>query len=398
MFRFAKVINHILAFTICLSTLILSGCWDRIETNELAIVAATGLDITDDDQVELSIQIVNPKGLNSDQQQGGGGGQGGGKPFTVQSATGKTLFDARSKIQEKFSRELFWEQNQVVVIGEKMARTGIQNHIDFFARHPFPRLRAFTFVTIKEKPVDILKVLPELESSSAEAARKLTEQKVGMSITLKDLLQMLEGQARSAALPLLETVKNPRGITALRMNGTAIFKRGKMVGNIGDEVTRGVLWLRNENETPSVTIQPKHTKGHISFHLLNSRTQLIPQIKDDTWKMTVNIWTLDDPVDNETKLDLMDPKIIKELQADMEERIKERIRITLEQVQTDMNADIFGFAEAFHRHYPKQWSMVKDHWDEKFPEIEVEINCKVNINRPGRSTSPQGTPDDEVIK
>ncbi|MDQ7861043.1 hypothetical protein RCO48_08405 [Peribacillus frigoritolerans] len=37
----------------------------------------------------------------------------------VEKATGTTIFDAMSLLQEKFSRRIFWGHNQVIIIGEK---------------------------------------------------------------------------------------------------------------------------------------------------------------------------------------------------------------------------------------------------------------------------------------
>ena len=62
--------KRILLFFYCVSILFLSGCWDRVEVNDLAIVTAAAIDKRDDNQIELSIQIFIPKSLSS------GGGQG----------------------------------------------------------------------------------------------------------------------------------------------------------------------------------------------------------------------------------------------------------------------------------------------------------------------------------
>ena len=42
---------------LCQSPL-LSGCWDRVEVNDLAIVTAAVIDKKDDNQIELSNQIL----------------------------------------------------------------------------------------------------------------------------------------------------------------------------------------------------------------------------------------------------------------------------------------------------------------------------------------------------
>ena len=53
----------------CGSLLLLSGCWDRVEVDKLSIVTAAAIDKTDNNQIELSIQVFIPKTFTS------GGGQ-----------------------------------------------------------------------------------------------------------------------------------------------------------------------------------------------------------------------------------------------------------------------------------------------------------------------------------
>src|SRR5699024_1904932 len=375
--------------------LLLAGCWDRVEINDLAIVVGIGLHKTDDDLIELSMQMVNPSSMISGQG-GSGGQQGNGQLTTVEKAVGKTFYDARSKLQEKMSRKLFSGQNRVVFISEKMAEKGIRKHIDFLARHPKPRLRSFVFVT-KESPAEFFKVMPNLEASSAETARELASLKIGMSVEAKDLLQMTSDESDNAALPVLEIEEEPPNTYGLRVKGTAVFKNGKMAGQLDDSVTRGLLWIRNEIENASVTIKPEDAKNYISFNIFEENTQLIPSIKNGNWKMTVKINSVDDAVENETKLNLINPDTVNRLEKQLEKRINKRIRKALKLVQKDMQSDILGFGEAFHRHYPDKWAKVKDNWNEKFSEITVEIKSDVKIKRRGRSASPPAVPEDKVI-
>lgn len=370
--------------------LILSGCWDRIEVNDLAIVVATGLDKTDEGEIELSVQIVNPKSMGSQSS----GGQGGGGENTVEKTTGKTIFDARSKLQEKVSRKLFWGHNHTIFIGKKMAEAGIRKHLDFFSRHPFTRLRAFVFMT-DEKPDELLKVTPDLERSSSKVAKDLAKLKVGLSITAKELLDMLSGERRGAVLPKIQIEKEPPYTEGLKIYGAAIFNNGKMTDELDDKEVRGLLWIRDEIDTASVTIEPEKGEGRISFHIFDSSSKLIPSIENENWKIKIEILSEDDVVENETKLDMMNPEIIKKLKGQLEEQIEDRVKLALEIVQKEMKVDVLGFEKAFHRHYPDEWR--KANWEEVFPEIEVKVSSEVKIRRPGRSTAPEGVPENEVI-
>ena len=54
-----------------LHILLLSGCWDRSEVNQLAMVTAIGIDQKEEHRIELSVQVIVPRAI-----MGGGGGLG----------------------------------------------------------------------------------------------------------------------------------------------------------------------------------------------------------------------------------------------------------------------------------------------------------------------------------
>jgi spore germination protein KC len=398
-----RLSRTLLPLFLCGAVLPIAGCWDRKEINDVLLVSAIGIDKTNE-KVELSVQIVVPKATGGGQQSMGGsegGGGGGTNPTFVNSATGTTIADAMAKLQEQISRKIFWGQLKVLVIGEELAKEGIREHVDYLARHPQSRLRIHVFVS-KGKAANILEVLPPLEKSSAESARELANLQFGMNKTMKELLQMLKGEAGAAALPRIEEVPPKTGgekdHTTLRLNGTAVFKKGKMVGYVNDELTRGILWVRNEIKRATITIEPKEAKGHVSLELIRAKTQRIPHIEKGTWKMTLKAVAEDDVVQNAANLDLLQPTVIKMLQQQAEKDLENRVYMALEKVQKGMKADIFGFAEAFHRKYPKQWAAAKDRWDQIFPHVEVKVDAKVYIHRPGLSTEPPAVPENEVHK
>lgn len=81
---------------------------------------------------------------------------------------------------------------------------------------------------------------------------------------------------------------------------------------------------------------------------------------------------------------------VKKVEKDFEKIVKQRINLSLKQVKVEMNADAFGFADAFHRKYPKEWEKVKDHWDKVLPQVDVKIDIKAHVRRPGLSSTPAG--------
>ena len=220
-----------------------------------------------------------------------------------------------SKLQSKIPRKIFWGQCKVFVFGEKLAKKGIQKEIDFILRHPQPRERAYVFVS-EGKAKSILESQPPLERYSAESIRELSALHIGMQVTIQDFDEMLIGEAQAAAIPFVKHIisrERAKNITdILTIAGTAVFKKDKMIGKMTEKATRGILWLRDEMESYTVTVKPKGVSGEISLNPVSAHVKFVPQIQNEKWKMLVKVNTEGAVIENGTNLLLSSPQSIKE--------------------------------------------------------------------------------------
>jgi spore germination protein KC len=364
---------------------LLTGCWDATETNHLAIVLAAAIDKSND-QVKVSVHILVPQGAVSD----GHHGTGGSGATIVRTALGESVTDAISKIQGKTSRKLFWGQCKVYIFGEEVAKDGLRDEMDFLVRHPEPRNHSFLLVSEGEAS-SILKIQSHLEGFIGKALRELVNEHVGVVITLKEFQQMINRDAGGALLPYIypETLKKieEKGAEIVDPNfGTAIFKRDRMVGTIDQGITRGVLWLTDELRGTGVTIKPKNEGGTITLDPVRENSAIVPKIENGKWKINIKIKAEGSIIQNSTHLDVMNPEVNKMVEKEMGKAIEQRINQALEQVQKEMKADVFDFASAFERKYPAKWDEVRNQWDEIYPTVEVGIDLKTYVRRPGLST------------
>lgn len=374
-------------------TMPMTGCWDRKEVNNLSVIMAAGIDKAGEDQIELSVQVYNPRAAGGGQQQGmkeSGSGSGGDGQTIVRSEIGTTLADAMSKLQEKLPRQIFWGHGEIFIIGEELAKNGLREHIDFLLRSPEVRDNADILIS-KGPAKRVLTLHIPMERDSAEMLHNLIDLHLGLTTTIVDLSQMLVGRAGAAVLPLVkysqsEEKKGGAGkISYLR--GAGILKKDRLVGFIDSDITRGVMWIRNEIDRATVTVTPNQTeRGFVTARLIRSQTKLIPSINGDEWKITVKSEAEGDLIQNTTLLDYKKPELAKQLEKDFGEQIDAKIAAAVAEVQKNMNADILGFAQAFHRKYPKEWERVKDEWDEKFPQVKVVLESEVKIERQGLSS------------
>ncbi|EOP17933.1 MULTISPECIES: Ger(x)C family spore germination protein [Bacillus] len=394
-----KIIKAFAILLFFVASFLLAGCWDRREINDTALVLGAAIDKEKGKNIRITVQVLIPRAVSSGQQGSGGGGEVA--QVLVRSAIGENMADAASKLQTKFPRKIFWGHCKTYIIGEKLAKEGeIHKQIDFLLRHPEPRERAHLFVS-SGKAANILELKPPLEQHIGEVLRRLSELHVGANITLKDFEQMLTGNAEVALLPFIQKLPpfagDKQNETIASIIGTAIFKKNKMVGQVNTKVTRGILWLRNEIQVTSVTVKWKEG-GSISLDPIQRTTKLVPTIRNGKWKITAKITAVGTIVQNGSNLDIMSLKMGRELEKKLEKDIKQRIKLSLKQVKTGMNADAFGFADAFHRKYPKEWAKAKNHWNKVLPKVDVKIDIKVRISRPGLFTTPAGLKKEEVVE
>lgn len=384
-----------LVFFLCMP--LLSGCWDRIEINDLALITATAIDKAADGSVAVSVQVFSPLALNASNQSGGSSSS---TPITiVRQAKGVNIADAVSKIQSKLSRRLFFGHCKIYIFGEQIAKEGIADLTDFFSRHPEPRNRALIFVS-KGEAIKVLQLIPPMERYSSEVLREMTKQHISVTVTLIQLQQMLRGKANTALLPLIDILppvqEGKKSDTIPYLVGSALFEQGKMIGTITERGTRGIMWLRNEMKMSAVTVKARNVKGFITLNPIRERTKLEPEIRNGKWTMKVHIKTGGDVIENGTRLNLANPKWIKLLEDALREDIKTRIKMTLEQVQKQMKVDVLGFAEEFARKYPKEFKEEEERWKEVFSKIEVDIHVDASIKRTGLSASPSGIAETKV--
>jgi spore germination protein KC len=376
-------------FFFVLLVFLLSGCWDRREVNDLALVTAAGIDKKSDHVIELSVLVFIPKGSSSQQEMSGSPG-GGSAQTIMRYAEGTTIADAMSKLQEKLPRHIFWGHCEVFIFDEELAKENISDHIDFIIRHPQLRERSQLFISY-QKAKEILKLMPPLERDISEVLRELGNLEIGMNITTKDFSQMLT-ESGEGALPWIKILPpeedSEKQQTIAFINGTAIFKENKMIGQIDNALTRGVLWLRNEVKLATITIKPKVEEGgYISMNLLIAKSKLIPKIENGKWKIVVKATAETDIIQNTTNLDMSSPDVVKPLEKLLNKDIKDKILATLSEVQKNYKTDIFGFSDAFNRKYPKVWAKQKYRWNDIYPEIEVSVDSNIKIHRFGMGTT-----------
>ena len=364
---------------------LLTSCWGRTEVIDIALVTGIAIDKGENKNILLSLQIAVPKNLGPQ----AGKGSGGSETTIVVSEEGQDIMEAYRQIQLKLSREVFFGQSNVLIIGEELATEGVSSVLDFFTRFRQPQLGS-TILFAKGKTNDKLNLKPQIESMTTEEIREQEKRGAGLEVKVRDFLTRMladgdEPFASEVSSEPLEKENNSSDMVP-SLNGAAIFKGDKLVGWMDDKESRGLLWMRDEfvSGAISLTVPGNEGGGQIGAEILQVSSKIKPTVSKDNVKIKVDSYGEVEIFENSSTFDLNDPENIQKVKKMFEDEVKERLELTVNKAQKELQSDVFGIGHAVYRSNPKLWNdMYKSKWAEVFPEIEIEIATEIKIKGTG---------------
>lgn len=390
-----RIVRAAAALAVLLAASLLSGCWDRIEVNDLAIVHGVALDRSPEGEVELTVSMAVPAQIKPP---GAPGGEGQGPPATNKSATGRTVSEAQTRLQKMLSRQLFWAQNAVILIGEDLAREGVADVLDFFTRSTQPRLNTVLAVAVG-RAKDVLATTLPIELNVPSGIQEIERLRIGPFITLRRFLTLLlnEGvepfvglvHVTTTGAPEPGSIGSPQPVSSARegptqpsMRGAAVFKGPRLVALLTEEETPGLHWAQGDFAIQTVEV-PMGDGKWVGFNVIHQSRRLVPAVKDGEITMRLEVKAETALVDNQASVDADDVAVVRLLEEKLASEIERSVRHTLDKVQREAQSDILGFGAAVRRAMPAVWEQVKASWDELFPEIPVEVVVDARILRTG---------------
>ncbi|MCL6639188.1 MAG: Ger(x)C family spore germination protein [Firmicutes bacterium] len=387
-----------------LLTFLPGGCWSRVEITEVAVVLGTGVDWTADGMVRLTVQIARPAAFA-----GGGEATGGGKEAApaswVVTAEGKTIEEAERCLAMKVPRDIYWGHCVILVLGEDMAKKGTRVATNFFQRDRQPRETMWIMVA-KGEAKDFLETYSILAKTSAQAAGFLTRMKTGYTVQIREFAEMLASKGVQPVATRVEVKeagitpgpgreKEPVELKQVELNGVAVFKDDKLIGWLEDDETRGLLWLKGEIMKGTVTVpSPGEPDKAVSVRIRRGYTRVTPEYDGEYLGFDVMVEVEGDMVEQQSGEDLAEPDKIKILENEIAGEIGASAAAALDKARREYGVDIFGFGDAFHRKYKKEWRELKDRWDEEFARAEVNITVAAHVRDTGLLTKRASAPEE----
>ncbi|TNJ54790.1 Ger(x)C family spore germination protein [Paenibacillus hemerocallicola] len=389
---------------------ILTGCWDRLEIEERAMILGVAIDKAQASEIEkprnitfigknvpetdapalrITIQLAVPGRIPLGPSEGGGGAKGGEKPVWVVSAVGHTIDDAFNVLQQEIAHRLFWGHLRVIVISDEVAKLGLMNINEYLRRNP--EVRRTNWIAVSEGEAgEFMRVVPQLERVPI----------LYLLGTMNDAVQMgklpnvFAGTYWSATSskgtdPYLPYVRMVRS-GSFEMAGLAFFKSDRMVGRTEPLEIGAYMGIKNiKGGGYTALVQIPGTDTSVMYQVTLRKSRIDVAIRNGKPVIHVKIHNEGNLVEKSNEHVQLSDEVITKIERSLTENGPVNYRELIRKTQ-QKGSDIFGFGEYVRAKRPAYWNReirTKEKWEEIYTEIDVNVQVTSSIRRVGSKTS-----------
>ncbi|MEK5445341.1 Ger(x)C family spore germination protein [Paenibacillus sp. FSL R7-0331] len=375
--------------------MLLSGCWERKELNELAFVLALGIDKAEEG-FKVTMQVVIPSAITSQ----GGGGLSSGVPVASYTFPSPTIYESLRLFNMTVSRSAYMGHIRVLVLGESLAREGLGPTLDVLKRSREPRMDFYVMVAKGGTAEEALNVLTALDKLPANKLFNALDKSYKVSartvaVTLDRFIEDLLYEGKNPVLTGVEVKGNPEAggekrntertnpKTKLRYESVAVFRKDKMLGWLSGDEVAGYNYI-----TDNVKKNTGHVEGDddglIVIEALKSRTKRKVRFIEGKPHIYLDIEAICN-VEEVTGMNRLDAdQDILELERKAEERIIKRMEESVQQINDRFDVDIFGFGQSIYQKDPKAWTrLLEQSGGDYLKTLPIHYKATVIINRIG---------------
>lgn len=354
----------------------LSGCWDAQEIDSLFMVTGIALDTGEDpEQLNIAVQVAQ---LRQEKSKSEEGGSSENESILLTTAS-DTVLAGLTEINQNSNHTLMLHHNQVILFGMELAGQGIQQHIDLFLRDQECRLEV-TLAVVEGRGEEPLAADLDQEPISGIFVQGMFEELSHASSRYRvRLLDFISGTLEESTAPLIPIIRvtGSEDKQEIEITGMAVFKKGRMIGRLDGEETKGYIW--SFGDLHKTNINASDGSGKAVFHVVGLNCKRKVSLREDGGvKVSLSLEGSFN-INEVSGFSGMKPKeLITHLEELIREEIKNKILGSFETAKR-LKADIFGFGVSVHQQYPKEWRTMQENWDEVFIDIELDVEVKTKI-------------------
>lgn len=373
--------------------LLLSGCYNYQELNDLAITTALSIDYNNEtENYEVIVQVINPvkeQDAKSSNE----------TSFINYRSEGKSLREAIRTVILDSPKKLYGAQLQVVILSENVLYDKLPDIIDFFIREPELRPEFKIVIAQNNKSLESVAVqtlLDDLSSSNILDSLEVQSEKIGITtlVSLNELSNMYLNPYLEIVLPSLivegsieqgiskENLSTTDDETTIEISTTGVFKDNKFLGYLTEDESKTLNLIRGDIQNTIINMDIEG--GMIVFEPNNIETKVEAKVKENIVKITIGGQA---KVKEITGIaDLTSTEEVKKIQDDFNKLTEEMVITTFESIREKYNTDVFKFRDLYYKTDHKYFKENCNNWYEDiFPNLKLEVKSEIELYEKGNT-------------
>ncbi|MGE6855274.1 Ger(x)C family spore germination protein [Bacillus sp. FSL K6-2841] len=358
---------------------LLSGCWDSTNIEELNMAIGYGLDKGDDGhKLKISMQVLVPQKIEQESSVK--------DPTKIIETSGDSVHQIFRTTTLK-SHRIFAQQLRVYLFSEELIN---ENNFDLvineFIRDNEARRGSLVFMT-PEKPGNILKINDDGQpaSSTLYDISGNTKSTIRMlkPVSLGDISSAMQNNV-SFAVPKVSVDQGK-----LIIDGASIIKNKRFLTNISPLAVQSYNLLTGDGK--GGVVEFKYDQSIYSFEIFKLKHNIeTNKTASGNYQFNVSV-ELDGRLSEDwnERENAFNEKYLQEIERAVERRLEEDAKDFIEELQHEIKADICGFYQKASIAYPKDFRKDAKHWDEIFSESDIRYKANVKIRDFGTKGATQ---------
>ena len=363
--------KYLKIFIILIFVIIITGCHNYRELNDLGITGAIGIS-KDGDDFKLTFEVLKTEASAEKQE---------GPEYVIFESKGKTVQEASRRAILESSKRLYINHLSVLIIDEKLAKEGIREIMDLFFRDPESRKQFYVLISKADinKVMNTKGLLENLNSKSITDRLEVNKDFLAnvVPITFSKMLSKYVNPNVDIIIPTVTLIKNENASkdepeNKVVIDDTAIFKKDKLVGYLNNEEALYLNLLCNEVKDSVLTAFNEKNYSTIEINKASTKVNVKNLTIKYNIKLSGNIAEINDVYN------LNNPDTIKNLEKLYEDKLNKEIPKMIKKIIDDYDSDIFGFIDLI---YKKDYKNYNDKLSLK--DIKYEIRTEVELKYKG---------------
>jgi len=334
---------------------LLTGCYDNIELDDLAIITGVGIDYKDD-KFYLTYEILSDTKTEENLAL---------LSYTV-SGSGKSISEAFIDTNYKVSKKAYFAHLKVVVISEEIINGHFDKITDYILRDNNIRSEFKVVVSNGTTPEEILKNNDKNHPVVSELLVNLIDnEKYNNNLVIGETFKQIVAKFISDNYDVILNTVSIKD-KEIAINNSYIFKGYKYQNTLSKQDS--TLFNMLTKNITAMEFDKDYEEGDVTVTITSSDTK----IDVTSNKIKINTKLEGKVLENNAKLDLTKDSAYQKLNKDFNNIIEKDIYNFIKLLQ-DNKTDILGLQEIYYKSTRKD---NKKLWETA--EIEVNVDLKVN--------------------